>query len=91
MARTMDELRGVAIGLQQAAMSKEVQLWLKELKQLAEDRLAQDYQAKGEEAVRALGFQQGVGLCIALADIFDHTLRQAEKTNQQDLKNKLKL
>lgn len=91
MARTLDELRGIAVTLRQASMSKEVQVWLKELKQIAEERLAQDYVAKGEEAVRGLGFQQGVGVCMALADIFDHTLIQAEKANQQELKNKLKM
>ena len=84
-------MRGAATGLRQAAMSKDVQLWLKELKKIAEDRLAQDYTAKGEEAIRGLGFQQGVGVCLALADIYEHTLAQMEQQAQEQFKRTLKV
>lgn len=91
MARNLDELRGASVALRQAAMSKEVQLWLKELNALAHDRLQQDYVAKGEEAVRGMGFQQAIGLCNSIADIFEHSVKQAEENNRHELAKKLKM
>ena len=63
---TRDELNGKITGLQIAKQSKEVQMWLKEAKELKDTLLATGYMAKGEEAVRILGVQQGMDIFINL-------------------------
>lgn len=89
--RTIEEVRGTLTGLQIAKQSKDVQLWIKEIKALAEDMMVQDYNAKGEEAVRALGVQKGLAMACMLEEIFLSTLKSREAVESQKIQNKLKI
>jgi hypothetical protein len=91
MARSIDEMRGALIAIQQNRLSEHGRVFFKELKKIADDRLAQDYTAKGEEAIRALGFQQGIGVALSLFEIFEATVKQMEKSNMDNLAKTLKI
>lgn len=93
MARTPDELRGTLALLTQARMSKDVQVWLKYLKELSDDLVIQAYNEKGEEAIRALGVQKGIGMALLLDKIYESQLNQqtTAQTTWKQIKDKLKI
>ena len=66
---TRDVLQGKITGLQRATASADGQLILKEIKEMKEFILTSGYMAKGEEAVRVLGVQQGLDIAMHLIDI----------------------
>ena len=74
---TNDELKGKVARLQRAAANPEVKYWLECVKELGEIRLIQDYHAKGEEAVRAMGIQMGIGMALKIEDIYSVQLSQS--------------
>jgi hypothetical protein len=70
---TRDELSGKITRLQMAKVSPDVQVWLKEAKELKDTILASGYMAKGEDAVRVLGVQQGIDLVLNLDGVLTAT------------------
>ena len=66
---TRDVIQGKITGLQRAKMSPDVQLWLKEIKELKDFVLTSGYMAKGEEAIRVLGVQQGLDIAMHIDDV----------------------
>lgn len=84
---SIDELNGKLSRIQQAMASEDVKFLMGLLDDVAKNRLISDLQAKGEEAVRALGFQQGIGVIKLLPMI----LEQEISVKQQELRNRLKV
>lgn len=59
---SIDSLNSKLIKVQNALNNPEVKYLISILDEIAANRLRNDFEAKGEEAVRALGFQQGIGV-----------------------------
>jgi hypothetical protein len=60
-----------------AKNSKDVQYWLTTLKKLADDLIIQEYNASGENAVRALGVQKGIGMALMLDEIYKSNVKSS--------------
>jgi hypothetical protein len=86
---SLDGLNGKLIKVKQAYESADVKYIIEVLGEIAENKLTQDLLAKGEEAVRALGFQQGIGIVKILPDILEQQIRGIEEINARQLKSKL--
>jgi len=91
MARTLDELNGRLTKVQMAFANEHVKYVMEVLKEIGETKLTQDMLAGGEEAVRALGFQQGIGVIKILPDILMAEIAQISARNTTELKSKLKI
>jgi hypothetical protein len=91
MARTIDELRGALVKIQQVYMTEDFKYVLSEVKRIKDDKLIQDLTACGEEAIRALGFQQGIGILEMLPQLLDSTIKMKEQQMSQEMRSKLKL
>lgn len=72
---TRDEVNGRLVKLQEARQNEHVIYWLKILEELGKDLVVQSYNEKGEEAVRALGVQKGIGMCLMLDKIYERNAR----------------
>ena len=63
---SIDALNSKLVKVQNALNNPEVKFLISILDEIAANRLRNDFEAKGEEAVRALGFQQGIGVIKVL-------------------------
>jgi hypothetical protein len=86
---SLDGLNGKLIKVKQAYESADVKYIIEVMGEIAENKLTQDLLAKGEEAVRALGFQQGIGIIKILPDILEQQIKGIEAFNSQQIKSKL--
>ena len=91
MARTLEEVKGALSRIQMAFADPNVKIIVDELNALAKDKLTQDLLAKGEEAVRALGFQQGIGIINILPELLESTIKAKEMQMSAEARSKLKL
>lgn len=87
--RNLEELKGAFANMQRCYASPEVKAVLAELKKIANEKLEQDLLNRGEEAVRALGFQQGIGVVNILPDILESSIKAKESTDRAALEKKL--
>lgn len=89
--RTIDEVKGALGAVRMALASEHGQILVKELKKIAEEKLLSDLTANGENAVRALGFQQGIGVISILPDILEASVKNYEQQQSQTFQSKIKL
>ena len=73
---TGDEINGKMIELQKGRANPLVQYWLKVGKELGETLLVQEFNATGEEAIRALGVQKGISMMLNLDKIYESQVQQ---------------
>lgn len=88
---SIDELNGKLTRITQALNSAEGRYICEILEDVAKNKLTADLMAKGEEAIRALGFQQGIGVIKILPDMIKQDIEIIKARSEQDLKNKLKI
>lgn len=86
---SIDGLNGKLIKVQQAYQSADVKYVIEVMNDIAKNKLTQDLLASGEEAVRALGFQQGIGIINILPDILEQQIKGLKQVNEVNLKSKL--
>lgn len=86
---SIDGLNGKLIKVQQAYQSPDVKYVIEVMNDIAKNKLTQDLLASGEEAVRALGFQQGIGIINILPDILEQQIKGLKQVNEVNLKSKL--
>ena len=89
--RNIDELNGALAKITMALASADGQTIKAELERIGEDKLQQDMLAKGEEAVRALGFQQGIGIIKILPELLSQAIKMREKQNTDSVKKRLQI
>lgn len=88
---SIEGLKGKLLKVQQAFANPEVQYIVGVLNDLAKRVLTQNLTAKGEEAVRALGFQQGIDVINILPDILENEVKTMEAANSQKIKEQLRI
>lgn len=86
---SIDGLNGKLLKVQQAYQSADVKYVIEVMNEIAKNKLTQDLLAGGEEAVRALGFQQGIGIINILPDILEQQIKGLEQIGKAQLKSKL--
>lgn len=86
---SIDALNGKLIKVRQALESADGKYLVEVLNDIAKTKLTQDLLNKGEDAVRALGFQQGIGIINILPEILEQQIKGIEAINAAQLKTKL--
>jgi hypothetical protein len=71
---TQDELNGKVARLARCKANPEVKFYLECIKEMADNLIIQDYNAKGVEAVRSLGVQKGLGIAQKIEEIYSSQL-----------------
>lgn len=85
--RTIDEVKGALGAVRMALASEGGQVIVRELKKIAEEKLLSDLTANGENAVRALGFQQGIGIINILPEILEASVKAYEQNQSKQFKS----
>ena len=88
---TLDGLKGKLGKVQMALANPEVKYIIEILNDIGKRKLVQDLTSSGEEAVRALGFQQGIGIVNILPEVLEAEIKHIEAIGHAQIKAKLGL
>jgi len=86
---TIEGLKGKLTRVMMAMENAEVKYIKEIINDIARTKLVQDMTNGGEEAVRALGFQQGIGIINMLPDVLESQIKHMEAVGQAQIKSRL--